>query len=79
MAWLLAGPSAGLVLFAADRNRAAAAAAKHGKTEARYRRESLGRLRARLGDEQADRAYAEGMALSLAQALNLAIGTARTT
>jgi predicted ATPase/class 3 adenylate cyclase len=47
--------------------------------EARYRRESLGQLRARLGDEQADRAYAEGMALSLDKALDLALRTARTT
>jgi predicted ATPase/class 3 adenylate cyclase len=46
--------------------------------EARYRRESLGQLHACLGDEQADRAYAEGMALSLDQALDLAIGTAHT-
>jgi hypothetical protein len=46
--------------------------------EARYRRESLGQLHARLGDEQADRAYAEGLALSLDQALDLAIGTAHT-
>jgi predicted ATPase len=46
--------------------------------EARYRRESLGQLRARQGDEQADRAYAEGMALSLDQALDLALRTART-
>ena len=35
-------------------------------------------LRARLGDEHADRTYAEGMALSLNQALDLAIGTAHT-
>jgi tetratricopeptide (TPR) repeat protein len=46
--------------------------------EARYRRESLGQLHAHLGDEQADRAYAEGLALSLDQALDLAIGTAHT-
>ena len=46
--------------------------------EARYRRESLGQLRARLGHEQADQAYAEGMALSLDQALNLALRTAHT-
>ena len=47
--------------------------------EARHRRESLGQLHIRLGNEQADRAYAEGMALSLDQALALAIGTAHTT
>jgi hypothetical protein len=45
--------------------------------EARYRRESLGDVRARLGDEQADQAYAQGMALSLDQALDLARGKSR--
>jgi tetratricopeptide (TPR) repeat protein len=47
--------------------------------EARYRRENLGQLRARLGEEHADQAHAEGMTLSLDQALDLATGTARTT
>ena len=42
--------------------------------EARYRRDSLDDVRARLGDEQADRAYADGMALSLDAALDLASG-----
>jgi hypothetical protein len=42
------------------------------ESEARYRRESLGDVRARLGDEQADQAYAQGMALSIDQALDLA-------
>lgn len=46
--------------------------------EARYLRESLVQLRAGLGDEHADRARAEGMTLGLDQALDLAIGTART-
>jgi len=46
--------------------------------ETRYRRGSLGQRRARLGDEHADRAYAEGTAISLDQALDLAIGTADT-
>jgi predicted ATPase/class 3 adenylate cyclase len=45
--------------------------------EARYRRESLDDVRARLGDEQADRAYAEGMALSLDEALDRARGSSR--
>ncbi|HEY6275927.1 MAG TPA: adenylate/guanylate cyclase domain-containing protein [Streptosporangiaceae bacterium] len=45
--------------------------------EARYRRESLDEVRARLGDEQADRAYAEGMALSPDDALDLARGKLR--
>ncbi len=43
--------------------------------EARYRRESLDDVRARLGDDQADRAYAEGMALGVDEALDLALGT----
>jgi len=42
--------------------------------EARYRRESLADVRARLGDEQADRAHAEGMAFSVDEALDLARG-----
>jgi tetratricopeptide (TPR) repeat protein len=46
--------------------------------EARYRRESLAQVHTRLGGEQADQAYAEGMALSLDQALDLAFGTAHT-
>ena len=41
--------------------------------EARYRRESLGRLHSRLGDQHADRAHAEGRALSLDKALDLAL------
>jgi predicted ATPase/class 3 adenylate cyclase len=42
--------------------------------EAGYRRESLDVLRSRLGDEQANRAYAAGLALSLDQALDQALG-----
>ena len=45
--------------------------------EARYRRESLDDVRAHLGDQQADRACAEGMALSLDEALDLAGGKLR--
>jgi nucleotide-binding universal stress UspA family protein len=41
--------------------------------EARYRQDSLDKLRAHLGDEQLERAYARGMALSLDQALDLAL------
>jgi hypothetical protein len=41
--------------------------------EARYRQDSLAQARARLGDEQLARAYAQGMALSLDQALDLAL------
>ena len=41
--------------------------------DARYRQDSLARARSRLGDEQLERAYAYGMALSLDQALDLAL------
>ena len=41
--------------------------------EARYRRDSLAQARARMGDEQLERAYAQGMALSLEKALDLAL------
>jgi hypothetical protein len=44
--------------------------------EAGYRRDSLDRVRAHLGQEQFDRAYAKGMALSPDQALDLASGKA---
>jgi hypothetical protein len=43
---------------------------------ARERRDSLGQARAHLGDEQLERAYAQGMALSLDQALDPALGKA---
>jgi predicted ATPase/class 3 adenylate cyclase len=41
--------------------------------DARYRQDSLAQARARLGEEQLERAYARGMALSLDQALDLAL------
>jgi predicted ATPase/DNA-binding XRE family transcriptional regulator len=41
--------------------------------EARNRGDSLGQVRAHLGDEQMERAYAQGMTLSLDQALDLAL------
>jgi uncharacterized protein len=41
--------------------------------DARYRQDSLAQARACLGDEQLERAYAQGMALSLDQALDLAL------
>jgi len=41
--------------------------------DARYRRDSLDQARAHLGDEQLERAYAQGMALSLEKALDLAL------
>jgi predicted ATPase len=40
---------------------------------AQYRRESLDRVRAHLGQKQSDQAYAEGMTLSLEQAIDLAL------
>jgi hypothetical protein len=39
-------------------------------------RDCLDQLRARLGDEQFEQAYAQGMALSPEQAFDLALGTA---
>jgi hypothetical protein len=45
--------------------------------EARYRRDSLDTIRTTVGKEQFGRAYAKGMTLSLDQALDLALGTAR--
>ncbi len=47
--------------------------------EAGYRLGSLDKVRTSLGEEQSGRAYATGMALSLDQALDLALGAARTT
>ena len=41
--------------------------------DARERRDSLGQARAHLGDEQLERAYAQGMALSPEKALDLAL------
>jgi hypothetical protein len=46
------------------------------EAEARYRGESLNQLRAQLGKEQFERAYAQGMALSLEEAIDLASGKA---
>jgi predicted ATPase/class 3 adenylate cyclase len=46
------------------------------QVEARNRRDSLAQVRAHLGDEQLERAYAQGMTLSLDQALDLALNTA---
>ena len=43
------------------------------EVEARYRRDSLAQVRAHLGDEQLERAYAQGMALSVEKALDLAL------
>ena len=83
----------GLACLAADRGDGRRAAQLHGvaqafldrteepwqKLEARYRQDSLDDVRARLGEEQADWAYAEGMTLSVDQALDLALGRLRPT
>jgi predicted ATPase/class 3 adenylate cyclase len=47
--------------------------------DAHRRQDSLDQARAHLGDEQLERAYAQGMALSLDKALNLALGKAGST
>jgi predicted ATPase/class 3 adenylate cyclase len=84
----IAHASLGLACLAADRGDWHQAGQLHGvaqafldragepwqEPEARYRRESLAGVRARLGADQADRAYAEGMALSVDEALDLARG-----
>ena len=44
-----------------------------GGVEARNRRDSLAQVRAHLGDEQLEQAYAQGMTLSPDQALDLAL------
>jgi predicted ATPase len=78
----------GLALLASDAGDWRQAAALHGAAQtlrdrvggpweqstARQREDSLGQARAHLGDEQLERAYAHGMALSLEQALELALG-----
>jgi predicted ATPase len=46
---------------------------------ARYRQESLDQARAALGDEQCQRAYARGMALSFDQAIDLALEESLST
>ena len=46
------------------------------EVEARTRRDSLAQVRAHLGEAQLERAYAQGMALSLEKALDLALGKA---
>ena len=88
----LAYASLGLACLAADRGDWQRAAALHGAAqaltdqiaepwqvlEARYRRDSLDKIRASLGEEQFAQAYTKGMTLSLDQALALALGTARS-
>jgi predicted ATPase/class 3 adenylate cyclase len=77
----------GLAFLAGDAGDWDRAAALHGAAQAfldrtgvaweeydvRERRDSLDHARARLGDEQLERAYARGMALSLEKALDLAL------
>ena len=46
--------------------------------EAGYRHDSVNKLRSALGEEQFEHAYTDGNALSLDQALDLALGTARS-
>jgi predicted ATPase/class 3 adenylate cyclase len=80
----------GLALLAGDAGDWRRAAVLHGAAQAlrdriggpwvqeiaRELRDSLGQARAHLGEEQLERAYAQGMALSLDQALDLALGKA---
>jgi tetratricopeptide (TPR) repeat protein len=88
----LAYATLGLACLAADCGDWQRAAALHGTAqafidqvaepwqvlEARYRRGSLNQIRTSLGQEQFGRAYTKGMTLSLDQALDLALGTARS-
>ena len=87
----LAYASLGLACLAADHGDWPRAAALHGaaqafidqiaepweEPEARYRRDSLHKVRTSFGEEQSGRAYAKGTALSLDQALGLALGRTR--
>ena len=84
----MAYASLGLACVAADLGDPQRAAELHGVAqaflqrtgeqwqdpEAHYRDDSLHQVRISLGEEQADRAYAKGMTLSLDQALDLALG-----
>ena len=85
--WHMAAAILGLACLAGDAGDWDRAAALHGAAqafrdrtgnpwhvyEARGRRDSLDQARARLGDEQLERAYAQGMALSLDKAFELAL------
>jgi len=84
----IAYASLGLACLAADAGDWRRAAVFHGvaqafldpsgqpweELEARYRQDSLAQVRARLGQEQFERAYSSGMALSFGEALDLAGG-----
>jgi predicted ATPase/class 3 adenylate cyclase len=85
--WDIAGAILGLACLAGDAGAWERAAALHGAAQAfldrtgnpwqgldaRDRQDSLDRARTHLGDEQLDRAYARGMALSPEKALDLAL------
>jgi len=85
--WHMAGAVLGLAFLACDAGDWNRAAALHGvsqalqdrtgnpwqELDARDRGDSLDQVRAHLGDEQLERAYAQGMALSLDKALDLAL------
>ena len=84
---IMAEASLGLACLAGDAGDWDRAAALHGVAQAfidrtgspwrefgaRYRQDSLDQARANLGDEQLERAYAQGMALRLEKALDLAV------
>jgi predicted ATPase/class 3 adenylate cyclase len=86
--FFIANASLGLACLAADDGDWDQAATLHGvaqafldragqrwqELEARYRRDSLDQVRAHLGQEQLERAYAKGMALSSDEAFDLASG-----
>jgi hypothetical protein len=83
----MAGAILSLAFLAGDAGDWDRAAALHGAAQAfqdrtgnpwqvptaRDRRDSLDQARAHLGDEPVERAYAQGMALSVDQALDLAL------
>ena len=85
--WAMASDILGLACLAGDAGDWDRAAALHGAAQAlldrtgvawsegdaRDRQDSLGQARAHLGDEQLERAYAQGKALSLERALQLAL------
>ena len=85
--WSMADAILGLACLAGDAGDWDRAAALHGAAQAffdpvssqwhelsaRWHRDSLAQVRAHLGDEQLERAYAQGMALSPEKALDLAL------
>jgi predicted ATPase/class 3 adenylate cyclase len=89
--WNMAGAILGLACLAGDAGDWDRAAALHGAAQAfldrtgnpwqgldaRDRQDSLDQARAHLGDEQLEQAYAQGIALSLEKALDLALRGSR--